>query len=606
MEERQERKLAKSVVEDFERRRASRKRIERCWQMNMNFVSGAQYCDVTPDGELFEESSRYFWQKKRVFNHIAPIVDARIARLEKDNPALSVSPASDEESDLRAAELAQAILTYAAEEGDLKKAISTGISWCEVCGTVFYKVIWNDERGMAIGLDGEKVIRDGCTEIIPLSPFEIYPDDLGAKDLSEVDSLIHAKAMSVTKIKELFGVEVAGREISDFSLSPYSSQTGGNATLGGNKNKKKNQEIVIERYTRPTEGMPLGELIIVAGERVLYQGELPYLNGRDGERDFPFVMQRSILLPGSFFGGSVVDRMIPLQRAYNALRNRKHEFINRLTLGVLAVEDGSLDTDELAESGLEPGSVVVYRQGTPPPEWLPVGEIPAELSKEEERLEEEFLLLGETNEISRSTLFPSNVTSATGLKILLEQYSEKLGGTISEIQEAAKSIGRQILRLFKQFSENERLVRLTGNGKESQSFFFTASAVMADDVILRAERRNSPADVRDGLMNLFQMGLLSDENGKISEENKNRLLTALGFASFAATKDLTSLHEDKAREENIRLLTESVTREEFDDDEVHIREHTRFLLSNEFSKRKDEAMKQRFLSHLREHKNQIQ
>ena len=56
-------------------------------------------------------------------------------------------------------------------------------------------------------------------------------------------------------------------------------------------------------------------------------------------------------LPGAFFGTCVVDRMIPLQRAYNAVRNRKHEFLNRLTMGVVAVEDGSVDAEALAEEG---------------------------------------------------------------------------------------------------------------------------------------------------------------------------------------------------------------------------------------------------------------
>ena len=35
------------------------------------------------------------------------------------------------------------------------------------------------------------------------------------------------------------------------------------------------------------------------------------------------------------------------------IKNRKHEFLNRISMGVLTVEDGSVDLDNLSEAGLE-------------------------------------------------------------------------------------------------------------------------------------------------------------------------------------------------------------------------------------------------------------
>lgn len=65
----------------------------------------------------------------------------------------------------------------------------------------------------------------------------------------------------------------------------------------------------------------------------------------------------------------LVDRLIPLQRAYNAIKNRELEYINRITMGVLCVEDGSVDIDELREDGIYAGKVIVYRQGTQKPSF---------------------------------------------------------------------------------------------------------------------------------------------------------------------------------------------------------------------------------------------
>ena len=74
-------RIAREVTEDFLRRREERRSLESGWLLNLNFLSGNQYCDVLPSGEIIEEDPRFYWQSRRVFNHIAPTVDSRIAKL---------------------------------------------------------------------------------------------------------------------------------------------------------------------------------------------------------------------------------------------------------------------------------------------------------------------------------------------------------------------------------------------------------------------------------------------------------------------------------------------------------------------------------------------
>lgn len=66
----------------------------------------------------------------------------------------------------------------------------------------------------------------------------------------------------------------------------------------------------------------------------------------------------------------LVSLLIPLQRAYNAVKNRELEYINRCSMGILCVEDDSIDVDDLCEEGLTPGKVIVYRQGSKAPSQL--------------------------------------------------------------------------------------------------------------------------------------------------------------------------------------------------------------------------------------------
>ena len=66
----------------------------------------------------------------------------------------------------------------------------------------------------------------------------------------------------------------------------------------------------------------------------------------------------------------LVERLMPYQRLYNATMNQRSDRIKYATYGICFVEDGSVDADSLAEDGVRPGSVVVYKQGSIEPQLV--------------------------------------------------------------------------------------------------------------------------------------------------------------------------------------------------------------------------------------------
>ena len=113
----------------------------------------------------------------------------------------------------------------------------------------------------------------------------------------------------------------------------------------------------------------------------------------------------------------------------------------------------------------------------------------------------------------------------------------------------------------------------------------------------------TPAEKKATLLNLYQAGLLTDENGKLTPENKNRILEAFGFGSYENVRDISALHMAKAGEENLELKTVDIEPDEYDDHALHITEHTRFLLSAEFKRyHNKEELKKRFNAHMGAHK----
>ena len=124
--------IAADVTSDFNQRREARRSIENCWLLNLNFYNGNQYCDISPEG-LENEDAQFYWQSRRVFNHIAPTVDARITKLEKLKPELTVRAFSDEEGDVKAAKLATGILRYVQDRVALDAVSSRVTTWAELC-----------------------------------------------------------------------------------------------------------------------------------------------------------------------------------------------------------------------------------------------------------------------------------------------------------------------------------------------------------------------------------------------------------------------------------------------------------------------------------------
>ena len=510
------------VQEDFRKRQQDRKPFEAEWRLNNNFLNGNQFVDINVLSDLDQVEKNYYWQEREVYNHIAPIIESRLAKLNAIKPEMDIMPASSSIEDKKVAKLSQDILRAVYERLDISEKISRATTWSEITGTSFYKVSWNASRGKKIYDDKSREIREGDIEVSVLSPFEIFPDSSACEEISDCESIIHAKAYSIRAIKNIWGVDVKGEDIDIFDYASTSSSP--------SSSTKKNHAIVIERYESPSVDYPNGRLIVVCDDKLLYLGELPYINLASGERGFPFIKQVSIRVPGCFWGKSVINKIIPIQRAFNAVKNRKHEYMNRLSLGVLTVEDGSVDLNALEQEGLQPGKVIVYRQGANPPKFLEEETLPSAFEDEEESLLNEFSeISGVTNILSNR--FNSTNLSGTALELLIEQDTSRLNSSIDEIDRAVKNVAKMILRLYKQFAVTPRLLRITNDSHESDLVYFKNTDLGIEDIVFMSDSTilESLSVKRDHILELLSSDVLKNKDGQIDENVKRKVLEIFGI-----------------------------------------------------------------------------
>jgi hypothetical protein len=603
--------LVQEVINDFKKRQEERRSYEAQWELNMNFLMGNQYCSIGLTGEVEEYDKQYFWQEREVYNHIAPIVDSRLAKLLSMKPTMTVIPASGDERDVKTAKLAKKIINSVYNKLAVSGIISEVNRWSEVCGTSFYKVTWNSGKGTVLcETDNGGAISSGDVEVSVCPPFEIFPESSSCADISDCKTLIHARAFHVDDIKKIWGVEVQGEDINVFSLdNVHSIGSGYFGNVGKVVNAvRNNYAIVIEKYESPTIEFPNGRLIIVAGDKLVHISELPYANGNDGERCFPFIRQTSIEHPGCFWGSSIIERLIPLQRSYNTIKNRKHEFMNRLSMGVLTVEDGSVDIDNLENEGLSPGKVLVYRQGSTPPNFMSFGKVPFDFASEEATLLNEFTYVSGVSDIMRSSSKNYSSMSGIALQLLIEQDDTRISSTADKIREAIKNMAKQVLRLYRQFATVPRLSKIVGDNGEIEVFYFNASDISSDDIVFETgnEIGETIAQKRSMVFDLLNAGLLHDENGKLSNRMRVKALDLLGFGVWENAQDINELHLKRASNENLKFLEGESRLEplEIDDHDIHITEHTALMLSGEFEKKQtnNPNITENVLKHIRKHK----
>ena len=509
-----------------------------------------------------------------------------------------IRPKTDDDDDVKGADLSEKLLASVFEKNGVLSVVKRVTVWSETCGTGFYKILWNNAGGTSVGsVNGEEVF-EGEAEILPVSPFEIFPDNLMTEDIDDLGSIIHAKAVPVSEIKKKYGVVLAGEKVGVFNLSGSVGAEGASEIKG----VMDDAAIVIEKYESPTEEFPCGRLITVAGGKLLYYGELPYKNGRNGGRVFPFVKQECIKTAGSFFGRSVIERLIPVQRAYNAVKNRKQEFLNRLCMGIMTVEDGSVDVDALAEEGLSPGKILVYRQGGKAPELMNEFSMPPAFAEEEENLIDEFVRISGVSDVTSSTS-RSMVRSGTALEILIEQDNARMVVHAGIIRDCILAVAKHIIRLYAQFTAGMRAVMLSDKAGKLRAYYIDKGALCSDDIYLENENEllYSRRQKREAVMNLYTSGLLADEKGGLRAATKEKLLTLFGFRDLDYRKGVSRLQEQRAQQENEIIRKKGADITEIDDDVIHIDEHTRYALG-EYDELNEEE-KSRIFAHIKAHRN---
>ena len=613
--------VIQKVRDDLEQRKTERSVLEHQWTLNANFLVGNQYCEINPyRGDIEQLEPVYDWLERETFNQIAPLIETRIANLKKINYMMKVKPATNELSDYDKAETSTSILQHTQKVTDFESKKNTMIHWNELCGNCFWLSWWDKDKGdkyaveqiCEVDEDGTQKCKEtayfqGDLDYGLITPYEIYPESIFKQTVEAQRSIILEQVKTVDDIFDLYGVKVEGSNVETFELTPVGSGGGfgyENTTVTLGHRTIDNAEKVITYFERPSKHKPNGQMIIIIGDdHLVYYGDLPYSR-------IPIVQTVCIETPGQFFGRSTIERLIPIQRAYNGCVNRIHEYIKHIAIGSYITEEGSIDIEEFEQNGQAPGAMLVYKQGSNAPVPIPNGNLPTEIMTERFNLKQDMEYAAGVSQLMVYGQAPSGVTSGKALDNLMEIDNTRLSLTGDNIRNSVRKLAILWLEIYKKYATTHRIVNYVGGNNIGKAIVWSNEDINSYDVdyVTENELLMSEDAQKQRFFDAYNMGLFTDKNGVIPTRVKQKAKEYMKVGNYTDIMTIDELQIQAAQRENVFFENGVIPDvSEFDEHEIHIEEHLRYILQMDFQllKNKKPEYAEALENHLRQHKEVI-
>lgn len=577
--------------------------LSRTWDTNIRFYEGDQwiYYDETLRRNVtipvIEGKTDFI--PRPVTNLIPPALWTIASIFTKNKPSALVFNNSENDNDVMAAKVSEAVLDAKWEIDDEQQAHIEAILIALLCGTVIRKDFWNPQLSpqMIDAPDGSpKVMNLGDTDMEMLSPFEVYPDLFGGQ------YFLQASVTPLTKIRGMYGFDgveqmdgYTGRADEVQPSEDYSSvlqirenlrtltkQRFG-ATKYGSATDEAETAVLVECYIKPCERYPKGLMVVEANGIPLYVDQSPYYDSRIEDSWHPYTFFKWMHSPLKWHGISLVEQIVPLQRRINGIDSiiqlHNMSMINPVWMipKSCQIPDGYING--------RPGLRVDYTDSPTGrvPERLPGVPLGQDIYAERQKKIEEFHQIVGDNLVLQGNQ-PSGVNTASGLQMLLEQSSTKFSPYYTAWEKfIEKGQQKKLLLISKNYTENRpdfvtKLKKLSKKSLNTEIEAFVG-ADLRDNIQIRIEAGSSIPRSKlveqQQLMDLANMGLLGDITPNNPVANQE-FLQKFGIRQFQGVSNsdlvkanyvisvLRQINEGKLSEQNYPPLLP------FEDVDIHM------------------------------------
>lgn len=545
-------RLAKWVADEFSRCQGARAQKQRQWYLNMAFTFGHQWLDQLgrqlPNGVAGKLAPARVpkYVRRKTVNRIRSFVRAETSKFLSTLPTVEAIPSSGEDEDTASAQAAEQVWESYASRRLLRREYSRAVWWKVVTGNGFIKEWWDPTIVVPGAEKGTTQLGDIMFRAV--TPFHIFVPDLREREVDDQPYIIHAQVKNIEWVKQFYAAELEGARLSPSTVSANTLLDEAYLNLQNTPRGDLDSVVIYEMWVRPmqTPLLPNGGFIVMIEDTlvaVMDQG-LPYNHGQ-----FPYTKFEH-LFNDTFYADSPLVDLIELQKEYNEWRTDIGLAAKRMGRPQWAAVKGSIDPSKVTN---EPGQILLYNQGFAAPIQVQPSPIPEYVMSIGQQNLQDFEDLSGQHEVSRGDT-PPGVTAGTAIAFLQEKDDQYLTPQYQNVEDGFERIATQTLSLFQQFVDLPRQIKVIGR----DATFDTVTLAGADvegGTDIRVEPGSSigqtMAAKRATIMDMFSMGIITDPNEAL------QLMEVGGAQRVLSVKDAA---RKKAQRENMkmRIITEEM------------------------------------------------
>lgn len=620
--------LAARINVKFNAWRRDRRPHELQWFINAAYRKGlpneASHA-VRHEGQIGDQITSSLVRPRSSVNRLQAKQRARFAKFNRNRPTPLVVPFSSQRSDKLDAKASQRALDYYFGRNAMEEKYNDALLWAADCGKSFWWFHWDNNAMVPISQEndgGEATVIDkqlGDIVVEMGNAFEVLVADPKLSRLADQPEIMRVKVRELAELNIRYPKterkdkrDLEGdidhtqpfefeRQMTALSTKPLGSLANlSNET--GIDDDKMTKAIVKEWFAAPTADFPQGRYVVVVGDVVVKEKEALPFGFFDLDNPYPVEEFQDIPQIGQFWTSTFTEALIPIQRAYDNLRNQLEEQID-LNIHPKWLVPKQAQIPDSAFSNIA-AEVVEWNwiPGMPEPHALLPGNIAADAWRMAN------LLQVEMDDISQIQPPSEGKTSSakSGFQTnLLQEASDAVHAPDARGYELAiEKSAIKIRRLMKNGYTQERLITFAGPHSSSQVAAFSSSQIdehAAIKVQIGSALGGLKATQIQQMLDLYTTGLLGDPN---DPETKRRTLTTLDLRGLEEAQERANIDEEQASEETTNMLADKEVPipQFYENHAVHIATHTDELKSPG-TNNLDDSSKLKIISHVILHIN---
>lgn len=325
---------------------------------NMLFVDGRQHIDWSLRDRTWQDAPSAPGEIRTVANYIRPILRSRLSRILSGDFVWRAIPRSNADEDRDQAAVAENLVSARWDALEMDSRLRYALWLAFPCGVSYLKSFWNPNLGtlktatmvlpmgpngepleVPVDVQGQTVLGEdglpgapdqgfryhlGDTDTAVRSLFNIRtnPDAYGLDVAEGFRWLIDSEVVARSVVQERYGVELKTAKVADTHQQSTWERivksvgqafgTGADRYASADAPSDVDSVLLCEYWEPASETLPQGRLLVLAGEEVLHDGDLPhgivpYIPVYDERRAFDAA------------GRPTVNDLVPPQRTVNRM-----------------------------------------------------------------------------------------------------------------------------------------------------------------------------------------------------------------------------------------------------------------------------------------------